>query len=119
MATPTNPRRRGQRIPDWLREPGPQVVRADHLMVETLAVKADVDALLETLDEDNIPVIKACWDAAYMRFIPMGVGDTALVQALIGMGREYIKIEVVGDPVLKRKWLLEEEMQETLPREED
>jgi hypothetical protein len=112
---------RSYRVPEWLREPGIQNVRFDLLMVEAFASKQQLDAALDAVDEENIPIIKVTWDPHYQRFIPLqGKGDMILIQALNSMGLEYIKVEVVGDPVLSKKWLTEEETTEQgLPVGED
>lgn len=113
---------RSMRIPDWLREPGVQVIRADLLMVPKMASKADIDLALEELDEDNIPIIAVTWEPGYGKFLPIevpllgsGYSVSTLIQALTSMGREYLKVEVVGDPILKAKWLVEEEETEDAP----
>lgn len=88
-------------------------------MLQMMVSKDAVDDVLENLNEDNIPVPKVTWHSAYERFVLLDAEDGPLVQALIGSGRQYIKVEVVGDPVLKAKWLYEEEEESTAPSEEE
>lgn len=119
MALMTLQKERSTRVGEWLREPGIQVLRTDLLMIQHLIGKEDVDTLLENLDEDNVPIPKVTWHSAYERFVLLDAEEGALIQALTASGRQYIKVEVVGDPALKAKWFTEEESQETAPSEEE
>jgi hypothetical protein len=112
--------KRSMRVKEFLREPGLQIVRADLLMSSTIVSKIQIDEVLDALDEDNIPILKVVWYPDYGRFLPLNPNESALLAALSASGREYLKVEVVGDPVLAEKWLIEEEATETaLPMEEE
>lgn len=110
---------RNMKVSSWQKETGEQVLRSDMVMPSHPVSTEAVEWVLETLDESKIPIPKVVWSTAYGRFILVDPDQSPLLLALISSGREYLRVEVVGDPVLKEKWLLEEETREDAPPEEE